>query len=155
MPSCASHFLHTHSHTHTKGLGPWASRTRWVGTHLLPEPLSMLGGAAGMGHVGTRGTRWYGVNCLVPFGPHVVVCVQGQMGVFTTQSVSISHLPGEMGSCLPLPCAPPIPGAWPYTSEVWQSSGSKSIREKLMLFAPGTWRSKASVAQTESWPPRF
>lgn len=75
----------THTHTHTKGVGPWASCTRWAGAHLLPEPLSMLGGAAGMGHVGTRGTRWYGVNSLIPFSPHVVVCVQGQMGVFTTQ----------------------------------------------------------------------
>lgn len=40
--------------SHTKGLGPWhypglpplwASCARWVGTHLLPEPSSMVGGA--------------------------------------------------------------------------------------------------------------
>lgn len=75
----------THTHTHTQRAWAPGPRTRWVGAHLLPEPLSMLDGAAGMGHVGTRGTRWYGVNSLSPFGPHVVVCVQGQMGVFTTQ----------------------------------------------------------------------
>lgn len=54
------------AYSHTQGLGPWhypglpppwASRARWVGARFLPEPLSMSGGAIGMGRAGYRHQR--------------------------------------------------------------------------------------------------
>lgn len=43
---------------------------------MLPEPLSMLGGATGMGQSEV---------CFLLAHVVVVVCIQGQMGVLTTQ----------------------------------------------------------------------
>lgn len=155
MPSCVSHFLHTHSHTHTKGLGPWASRTRWVGAHLLPEPLSMLGGAAGMRHVGARGTRWHKVNSLIPLGPHVVVCVQGQMGVFTTQHfhnpvcfhLTFAQVKWEdSASAL---CSY-VRGLALYFRGLAVLRKQKHQEETNALCPPKHGRSKASVVQTQS-----
>lgn len=50
-----------------------------------------------------------GEQSVIPFGPHVVVCIQGQMGVFTTQhfhSPVCFHLAFaqvKWEGCLPLP----------------------------------------------------
>lgn len=101
MPSCVPHFLHPHSHT----------QRAWAPGPLVP---------GGLEHICCL-SHWYGAcwhqrhkmaqgeQSVIPFGPHVVVCIQGQMGVFTTQhfhSPVCFHLTFaqvKWEGCLPLP----------------------------------------------------